>query len=80
MDAAAEGALHRSGNRLQHMGHAQGPARSDLQAVDLGDGLHLAHGLGQHGADTRVAFGVLLQWLPGLFTPYQFASLASLFG
>ncbi|MBK7459510.1 MAG: EpsG family protein [Betaproteobacteria bacterium] len=26
------------------------------------------------------AFGVLLQWLPGLFTPYQFAPLASLFG
>lgn len=26
------------------------------------------------------AFGVLLQWLPGLFTPYEFAPLASLFG
>jgi len=26
------------------------------------------------------AFGVLLQWLPGLFTPYEIAPLASLFG
>jgi len=26
------------------------------------------------------AFGVLLQWLPGLFTPYRLAPLASLFG
>ncbi|MBK6470849.1 MAG: EpsG family protein [Betaproteobacteria bacterium] len=26
------------------------------------------------------AFGVLLQWLPGLFTPYELAPLASLFG
>lgn len=26
------------------------------------------------------AFGVLLQWLPGLFTPYEFAPLTSLFG
>lgn len=26
------------------------------------------------------AFGVLLQWLPGLLTPYEFAPLATLFG
>jgi hypothetical protein len=37
-----------------------GPA-PDLQAVDLGDGLHLADGLGQHGAHAGVALGVLLQ-------------------
>ena len=39
---AAEGALHRPRDRLDHAGHAQRPAGADLQPVDLRDRLHLA--------------------------------------
>ena len=41
-DRAAEGALHRLRDGLDHAGHAQRPGRADLQAVDLRDRLHLA--------------------------------------
>jgi hypothetical protein len=46
---------------LQHMRHAQRPAGAHLQAVDLRDGLHLAHRLGQHRATSGWRVGVLLQ-------------------
>jgi hypothetical protein len=60
-DGAAEVALQRLRDGPQQPAHSQRPARAHLQAVDLGDGLHLAHGLGQHIGHFGPARGVLLQ-------------------